>query len=62
MRCGTGREPCRRPVEMPLDAGSNVEVPEQDGKTALMLAARGGLGPCRAGRPCVGARGSVAGG
>ena len=31
-----------RLVEMLLDAGSNVEVPNQEGQTALMLAARAG--------------------
>ena len=42
-----------RLVGMLLDAGSNVEVPNQEGQTALMLAARGGiLGRCRpAGAP-----------
>jgi len=31
-----------RLVEMLLDAGSNVEMPNQEGQTALMLAARAG--------------------
>src|SRR5262249_14171427 len=39
-----GKNPNAGIVKMLLDAGSNVEVPNQDGPTGLMLAARAGSG------------------